>query len=107
MHKHVKMVKKLDYLLLNNNLDNDTPLTMLEVKKRIFFGKIDFTNGLTNSMLPAFYSRHVINISRWLNMPVDAVTKKINENDFTEVEHKLIITNIFILSAKEKEDVDE
>lgn len=106
MKKSKVAVKEINKILVNDEISLDTKAQLLEIKKSIEFGETNFTNGLQETKLLVFYRNYIDKIAIWLHLPPIIVKKKLSNKDFTEVENKLILTNM-LLEMNESDDDDD
>lgn len=104
MKKSKSAVKEINKIISSDNLPTLLKTQLLDIKKYIEFGELNFTEGLNNSMLMSFYIDYVEDISKWLNVPQSVIRLRILNNKLTEVENKLIITNILLLNKQKMEE---
>lgn len=96
-------VKILDQMILNDDLDDEQCCNLLAIKKDFLFGNFGHSGKLKETQINVFYRYYIQNISLWLGIPIEEVERKTNNNDWNEIEHKFILTNILLLESKDKE----
>lgn len=94
----------LNQLILNNELNYEDKCGLLTLIKDIQFGTINYSNGLKSTQLYSFYNQYISDICFWLSEPLDSIHAKIKDGKFTELENKLILTNILIKIRREHDD---
>lgn len=96
-------VKTLDQMILNDDLTEEQCCNLLALKKDFLFGDVAYRGKLIDTQINMFYQYYTQNISLWLGKPIEEVERKINKNDWNEIEHKYILTNILLMEVKNKE----
>lgn len=107
MKKSLNVAKEINLILANEDLDIDSRAQLIQVRKVIEYGETNFSDGLKNSKLNTFYANHIEKISKWLHQPVELIEKRISEDGLTEIESKLVLTNILIELNESKEQEDD
>lgn len=85
--------KIIDQLILNEDLMSDSNCDLLDVKVSV----TKLKDEIERMQITNLYMDYLENISGWLRMPQEVIQEKINKNEFTDVEHSLIITNILLM----------
>ncbi len=102
MKSYRKAVTTINQVILNENIEFNYRCELLELKKEMLYGKVDHSKGLKDLPFYSFYKKYSSEISCWLNEPEEEIKDRIRTRSFSEIENKLIITNILI-----KESGDE